>query len=148
MSRDQEERAGLEAGPDLEADGRYDLAGGRASTHALLDRRPDVTAVFAASDEMAMGVVLAARDRDLLVPGDLSVVGIDGHPLGELVGLTTMAQPALDQGVEAVRLLLDLVEGRQVDERVIFPTRLLQRGSTAPPRTAVGALPSQVTSEC
>lgn len=141
------ERAGLEAGPELEADGRYDLAGGRASTHALLDRRPDVTAVFAASDEMAMGVVLAARDRGLSVPGDLSVVGVDGHPLGELVGLTTMAQPALGQGVEAVRLLLDLVEGRQVDERVVFPTRLLRRGSTAPPRTPAAALPAQVVRE-
>jgi DNA-binding LacI/PurR family transcriptional regulator len=130
--------AGLAADRDLEVDGRYDVDGGRASTHVLLDRRPDVTGVFAASDEMAMGVVLAARDRGLRVPEDLSVVGVDGHPLGELVGLTTVVQPAVRQGGAAARVLLDRVSGEPLPPRdVVFPTELLVRTSTAVPRVGV-----------
>ncbi len=53
------------------------------------------TAVFAASDEMAIGTILAARDFGLRVPYDLSVTGIDGHELGEVIGLTTIDQDAL-----------------------------------------------------
>ncbi|HEX7806107.1 MAG TPA: substrate-binding domain-containing protein, partial [Cellulomonas sp.] len=104
------------------------------STNVLLDRRPDVTALFAATDELAMGAVLAARERGLHVPDDLSVIGVDGHPLGELVSLTTMAQPAVEQGSAAARALLDVVVGLPVDEDIVFPTRLEDRGSTAPPR--------------
>jgi DNA-binding LacI/PurR family transcriptional regulator len=131
--------AGFTAEGDLEVDGRYDVDGGRASTHTLLARRPDVTAVFAASDEMAMGVVLAARDLGLRVPEDLSVVGVDGHALGELVGLTTMAQPAVRQGGAAVRLLLDRVAGQPLGPGdVVFETHLVVRTSTAPPRATAG----------
>lgn len=126
--------AGLGAGDDLVRVGRDGVAGGRASAAALLDQRPDVTAVFAASDELAMGVVLAARDRGLRIPDDLSVVGVDGHALGEVVGLTTVEQPAAEQGSAAARALLDLVVGRRVASELVFPTRLVVRTSTAPPR--------------
>ena len=126
--------AGLDAGEDLVATGPDGIAGGRASTNVLLDRRPDVTALFAATDELAMGAVLAARERGLHVPDDLSVIGVYGHPLGELVSLTTMAQPAVEQGSAAARALLDVVVGLPVDEDIVFPTRLEDRGSTAPPR--------------
>jgi len=93
-----------------------------------------VTAVFAASDEMAMGVILAARDLGLRVPEDLSVIGVDGHDLGELVGLTTMAQAAVDQGVTAATLLLDMLTGTPVPAAVVYPTTLVERRSTGPPR--------------
>jgi LacI family repressor for deo operon, udp, cdd, tsx, nupC, and nupG len=126
--------AGIGADDDLVQADRDGVAGGRASAAALLARRPDVTAVFAASDELAMGVVLAARDRGLRIPADLSVVGVDGHALGELVGLTTVEQPAAEQGSAAARALLDLVVGRRVASELIFPTRLVVRTSTGPPR--------------
>ncbi|PVU84081.1 LacI family transcriptional regulator [Cellulomonas sp. WB94] len=126
--------AGLDAVEDLVVTGPDGVAGGRASAAQLLDRRPDVTALFAATDELAMGAVLAARERGLHVPGDLSVIGVDGHPLGELVSLTTMAQPAVEQGAAAARALLDVVVGLPVDDDIVFPTRLEDRGSTAPPR--------------
>ncbi|WP_240675558.1 LacI family DNA-binding transcriptional regulator [Cellulomonas endophytica] len=131
--------AGLEAGPDLVEHGHFEVAGARAALGRLLDRRPDVTAVLAASDEMAMGVVLAARDLGRRVPEDLSVVGIDGHDLGELAGLTTMAQDALGQGATAARMLLDLLAGTSVPAEVVHPTQLVVRTSTAPPARVGGA---------
>ena len=126
--------AGLEVGPDLEVNGHFQLEGGRASSRQLLARRPDVTAIFAASDEMAMGTMLAARDLGLRVPADLSVIGIDGHDLGVLVGLTTMAQQAHEQGTGAASLLLGMITGTPAPELVVFPTELVVRTSTAPPR--------------
>lgn len=125
--------AGLDASPDLEVNGHFDLEGGRESGRRLLERCPDVTAIFAASDEMAMGVVLAARELGLRVPEDLSVIGVDGHDLGELVGLTTMAQSPQEQGAAAATLLLGMIAGHPAPADVVFPTTLLVRGSTAPP---------------
>lgn len=135
--------AGLAPDPDLlqhvDAEsgllgaGHFGLEGGRRSLHDLLDRRPDVTAVFAASDEIAMGALLAARQRGLRVPVDLSVAGVDGHELAELLGLTTVAQDALGQGAEAASLALRLAAGEAVPGESVHPTRLVVRTSTGPP---------------
>ncbi|HEY0119304.1 MAG TPA: LacI family DNA-binding transcriptional regulator [Cellulomonas sp.] len=113
--------------------GHFGLEGGRHSLHQLLDRRPDVTAVFAASDEIAMGVLLGARERRLRVPDDLSVAGVDGHELSGLLGLTTVVQDALAQGSEAAELVLRLAAGETVRGEWLHPTRLVVRGSTAAP---------------
>lgn len=125
------------ASEGLEVHGHFDVRGGRASMHGLLDRRPDVTAVFAASDEMAMGALLALRDRGLRVPEDVSVVGVDGHDMGEHLGLTTMMQNAQEQGVTAASMLLEMITGAPVPEEVVFPTVLVERGSTACPRDQI-----------
>lgn len=124
---------GLALTPGLEVHGHFDVAGGRASMHRLLDARPDVTAVFAASDEMAMGAILAIRDRGLRVPEDVSVIGVDGHQMAEVLGLTTLAQDAWDQGATAATMLLELLTGAPVPQDVVFPTTLIERTSTAPP---------------
>lgn len=126
--------AGIEPDPGWEVNGNFDVQGGRASSHALLDAHPELTAIFAASDEMAMGVILAARDRDLDVPRDLSVIGIDGHDLGELVGLTTISQDASGQGAQAADLLLALISRGSATmdgALVVHPTLLVERDSTA-----------------
>lgn len=120
----------------LEVHGHFDVAGGRESLHALLDRRPDVTAVFAASDEMAMGAILALRDRGLRVPQDVSVIGVDGHDMAEHLGLTTMVQNAQEQGMTAAAVLLDMITGAPVPRDVLFPTVLVERGSTSAPSPA------------
>lgn len=135
--RDALTDAGLAVDPDLEEHGHFDIAGGRASMHALLERVPDVTAVFAASDEMAMGAILALRDHGLRAPEDISVMGVDGHDLGELVGLTTMAQPADEQGAAAAQLVLDMIAGVTPPREVVYPTVLMERTSTGPPRAHV-----------
>ena len=126
------EEAGLEADLALEGHGHFDLVGGRASTAELLARVPGVTAIFAASDEMAMGAMIALRDAGRRVPQDVSVIGIDGHDLGELVGLTTMAQPANEQGAAAAQLVLDMIAGAVPPPELVYPTVLVERFSTGP----------------
>ncbi|WP_263120545.1 LacI family DNA-binding transcriptional regulator [Cellulomonas sp. RIT-PI-Y] len=130
--REEVTRRGLDGSPELEVHGHFDVAGGRASMHRLLDSRPDVTAVFAASDEMAMGAILAIRDRGLRVPEDVSVIGVDGHEMSEHLGLTTLAQDAYEQGVTAATMLLELLTGSPVPPEVVFPTTLVVRSSTGP----------------
>jgi len=131
--------AGLAGDPALEVHGHFDLDGGRESMRRLLRQCPDLTAVFAASDEMAMGAILAVRELGLGVPADISVIGIDGHDLGELVGLTTMAHPAVEEGAAAAAMLLDMITGAAVPADVVYQTQLVERGSTGPPRPATGA---------
>jgi DNA-binding LacI/PurR family transcriptional regulator len=126
------EEAGLLADLRLEGHGHFDLPGGRASTRELLARVPDVTAIFAASDEMAMGAILALRDAGRRVPEDVSVIGIDGHDLGELVGLTTMAQPANEQGAAAAQIVLNMITGAVAPPELVYPTVLVERSSTGP----------------
>ena len=59
---------------------------------------------------------------------------VDGHDLGELVGLTTIAQVAYQQGFDAALLLLEMINGAPVPESLTYPTELVRRGSTAPLR--------------
>ncbi len=101
-----------------------------------LTHRRDFTAVFAANDEMAIGLMHAFRDAGLDVPGDISVVGFDDVPVAKHVAptLTTVHQDFREIGRRAVALLLGQVRGEhriEVDE--IVP-RLVVRGSTGPAR--------------
>jgi DNA-binding LacI/PurR family transcriptional regulator len=127
---------GLSAAQDLDAPADMTAEGGYQATNALLDRRPDVTAVFAASDETAMGAIHALRRRGLEPGRDISVIGLDGHNLGQVLGLTTVSQPAYQQGFEAARLLLAAADGAPLPEQTVFPTELVARTSTGPAPTA------------
>jgi len=135
--RDSLREAGLTHDPSLEVDGGFTLAGGTAAGRQLLTRPDRPSAIFAASDEMAIGVLRAARELDLRIPEDLSLVGIDDHELADFFDLTTVAQPVLEQGRQAARQVLDALRatgrGGWHPEQVILPTTLLERGSTAPP---------------
>ena len=99
--------AGLPYDPSLEVDGAFTLAGGTDAGRQLLVRPDRPTAIFAASDEMAIGVLRAARELHLRVPEDVSVVGVDDHELAAFFDLTTVAQPVLEQGRVAARQVLD-----------------------------------------
>ena len=90
--------------------------------------------MVAACDEVAVGVIIAARRMGISVPTELSVVGIDGHDYAEMFALTTIEQYPGAQGVEATRLLLSMLEGEQPPPRTTADTRLVVRASTAPPR--------------
>jgi LacI family transcriptional regulator len=108
------------------------LAGGAA----LLDLPDPPTAVFAGSDEVALGVMEAARSRGLRVPEDLSVVGFDDTQVARLASpqLTTIRQPMHEMGAVALRTALQLAAGEKVDSHhVELATRLVARDSTAPP---------------
>ncbi|MFI6039622.1 LacI family DNA-binding transcriptional regulator [Streptomyces sp. NPDC051315] len=127
--------AGIAHDPALEADGGYTVEGGeRAMTELLAVSRPP-TAVFAQSDEMAMGALRALRRHRLRVPDDVSVVGFDDHELADVIGLTTVAQPVAGQGAEAARLLLRRLDEPDADlpGHVQMPIRFVLRDTTAPP---------------
>ena len=112
----------------------WTLRGGLAAGLRLLDRPDPPTAILAASDEMAIGVLCAARQRGVDVPGSLSVMGIDDHEMSFTHDLSTVRQPVAQQGCSAAALLLDALAGRAPHHRrdVILPTVVVQRGSTAP----------------
>lgn len=111
-----------------------DVDEGRAAAHALLDRTPETTAIFAFSDPLALGARLAAHERGLIVPDDLSIVGFDDTaPASE--GLTTVRQPHYDKGRIAGERLIDaLGENPRPPRTELLPTTLVVRRSTSGPR--------------
>jgi DNA-binding LacI/PurR family transcriptional regulator len=135
-------RAALRAAsidPDdrLVVEGEFDASSGRQAMTALLGSAP-VTAVFVASDVVALGAYSALHDAGLRCPDDVSIVGFDDIPLAGFFDppLTTIRVPAHDLGLAAGSALLDRIAGRPVPARTLLPTQLIVRSSTAPPRTA------------
>lgn len=129
------EGAGLPLDPDLFVRVRWGATAGAEAMGTLLALAAPPTAVIAHSDEIAIGALRTIRRAGLRVPDDISVVGIDDHPLAEALDLTTVHQDVRRQGELAARLLVDALAGRETDESTILPTRLVVRGSTGrPPR--------------
>ncbi|WP_244460419.1 LacI family DNA-binding transcriptional regulator [Microbispora triticiradicis] len=130
--------AGVPVDPDLIGRGDFNPESTVPLARELLGRTDRPTAIFAASDGMALKVLEVARELGLSVPGDLSVVGFDNIPESALAepGLTTVDQSMYRLGYEAARMLRSLVTDEWEGPRQIrLPTRLMVRGSTAPPRT-------------
>jgi DNA-binding LacI/PurR family transcriptional regulator len=136
--------AGIPIDPALYRTADFTIAGGYAATKQLLGmpgERP--TAVFAASDEMAIGGLLAARDLGIRVPDEVSVVGIDDHELSDFFGLSTVAQRPGRQGELAVELLMETLEagkasapgaeGVSTGGFIPVPYELIVRRSTTAP---------------
>ena len=116
--------------------GRFTAAASGREMDLILDAPgPFPTAVFAASDEMAMGAMLSIYRHGLRVPEDISVIGIDNHALSASFHLTTVAQDPVEQGAAATRIILDELAGRKSRNRsLILPVEFIDRGSTAAPR--------------
>lgn len=109
----------------------FTIEGGSAAAARALVRDVRPTAIFAASDEMAIGAILAARELDLRVPEDVSVIGVDGHELGRWFGLTTVDQFARGQGERAAEAALAEIDGaRPAPGLGTLPFELIDRGST------------------
>lgn len=125
--------AGLTPNPAFLEPADFTIEGGYRAAKQLLGRpgkRP--TAVFAASDEMAIGAILAARDLGFRVPEDLSIIGIDGHELGSFFGLSTVDQFPIKQGERAAAAVLSILEGEaQPVAPAALPFELLVRSTTA-----------------
>lgn len=103
-------------------------------TDDLLDLSEPPTAVFAASDLQALGVIEAARERGMDVPGDLSVMGFDDIDVSPYLGLTTVRQPLRESGRRAAEMLLSLLSGdTEVPASVELPVELVVRKTTGPP---------------
>lgn len=124
--------AGIRFDPRYERVGNFSSLGGYEATLPLLGLDPRPTALFALSDEMAMGAIRAAVDQGLSVPDDLSVVGFDDHDLAFAFGLTTVRQHVSELGSEGARRLLDRMAGRPTKpECTVIPTELVIRDSTS-----------------
>lgn len=132
-------RAGLTVPPSWVVASDFTLSGAYVKAKGLLARPGRPTAVFAASDEMAAGTILAARDLGLRVPDDLSVVGVDGHEIGEAFGLTTVDQSPERQGAHAARRLLERLSPEEPSppaSHEVIETTFVVRSSTAAPSEA------------
>lgn len=128
------EMAGVAPDGGLEEPGDFTHEGGLRAMRALLERRPALEAVFAASDVMAAAALQALREAGRRVPGDVAVVGYEDSPIATttLPRLSSVRQPTEDMGREMVRLLLGAVETRhQVPRRIILATELVVRESSA-----------------
>ncbi|HMI18839.1 MAG TPA: LacI family DNA-binding transcriptional regulator [Sphingomonas sp.] len=129
--------AGIKLPRSLVADGNYTFESGIAATQSLLDVSPRPTAIFASNDDMAAGVLLAARQRGLSVPEQLSIIGFDDSPLAARLWppLTTVHWPMESMARSAaLKLIGDMIdEDNDVEEPSMFISTLVKRGSVAPP---------------
>ncbi|MBP2705724.1 LacI family DNA-binding transcriptional regulator [Microbispora sp. RL4-1S] len=124
---------GLPVGPDLVVHARASRDSAYAAAAGLLQRHPDATAVLAGGNVLGEATVLAARELDVRIPRDVSLVMFDDVPWAELCSppLTVIAQPAQDIGYRAAELVFR--QGRR-PPRVILPTELVVRASCGPRR--------------
>lgn len=133
------ETAGLSHSNDFIGDD-FDMAGGyRSGLRALRDPTTRPTGIVAGSDEIAIGVITAARELGIKIPEELSVIGIDGHPLGETFGVTTMNQQPERQGSMAVSQALAQLGGawdESDDEHLELKVELKVRNSKGPVNAA------------
>ncbi|MFC3298123.1 LacI family transcriptional regulator [Arthrobacter agilis] len=127
---------GLHVREDWSAFGDFRFSTSHASALQLLrDPSDRPTAVFCSSDEMAFGVLRAAVELGIDVPGELSVIGIDDHEFAEPMGLTTVRQDPEDQGAFAADILLgELLRDQPADYPPSRPHLLVERGTTGPVR--------------
>jgi DNA-binding LacI/PurR family transcriptional regulator len=121
--------AGLEVDPELVRRATHGRDPAAALTRELLDLADPPTAVFAASDTQALGVLEAADELGVDVPGDLAVVGYDDIEIARYAGLTTIAQPLEESGAIGAHLLLGALDGEGASGRQL-PVRLVVRSTT------------------
>ncbi|WP_460846375.1 LacI family DNA-binding transcriptional regulator [Nocardioides ultimimeridianus] len=111
---------------------------GAAAAVQLLSLPQRPTALLCFSDEIAFGALQGAQRAGLRVPEDVSIIGVDDHPLAEVMGLTTVAQDVAAQGELAATMALQRLAQRPVTD-VVVPHHLVVRSSTAPPPKRVRA---------
>lgn len=131
--------AGLALPDELVANGNFSVDGGHEAMSALLDTHPRPTAVFAMSDEMAFGGLMALNEHALEPGVDVSIMGVDDHEFSQVVGLTTIRQPVADHGAVAARRLIESMAAATpgappAPEPVAHEPvlRLVERSTTAP----------------
>jgi LacI family transcriptional regulator len=129
------EEQGIYVHPELVTQGDDHFEAGHACANTLFNIQPRPSAIFTNNDEMASGVLVAAHQKGISVPEQLSVVGFDDIPLSRQVWppLTTVRQPIRKMAEMATELLIRLLEGEELDaQRYEIPTKLIIRESTAP----------------
>lgn len=112
--------------------GDFTASSGYREMHSLFESTTDFTAVFIASDEVAIGAIAAIHERGLKIPDEIAVVGFDDLPIARYLEppLTTVAVPALELARQASAMLIDMLSGEVgMDRRVILDTKLTIRES-------------------
>jgi DNA-binding LacI/PurR family transcriptional regulator len=143
--RDGYKQALLEAGIGIDAalivDGFFSDSAAYAAMLSLLDLAEPPTAVFSASDGMAVGALQAIKDRGLRVPDDVALIGYDDLPLAARSSptLTSMHQPIADMSSHAVRVLVEQIKGQESATSVRLPARLVVRQSSGGEVVLAGA---------
>ena len=125
--------AGLPASAQLIGSGDFSERSGAAAMQGLLAERPDIDAVFTASDPMALGAMRVLKESGRRIPDDVAVVGFDDSPVAPHTEppLSTIHQPVEEMGHQMTRLLLARIGGDTVtDLSVVLPTRLIIRESS------------------
>jgi LacI family transcriptional regulator len=127
--------AGLEYDDDLVRNSEWTFDGGYTLTKLLREIAEPPSAIFAGNDQAAYGVIYAAQELGLQVPGDLSVSGYDDLALSNNIwpGLTTVHQPSDEMFERATRLLIGMLKGQAAPQTITIPSRLVIRGSTGAP---------------
>jgi LacI family transcriptional regulator len=126
---------GLAVDEDLLRQGDWEFETGLDCARALLDLPDPPTAIMAANDDTAAGVIQAVWERGLTCPDDLSVIGYDDVPLARQVTppLTTVRQPIYDIATTAMSMLVEkLIPGLATETAVEVPSQFIQRHSTGP----------------
>jgi LacI family transcriptional regulator len=124
---------GLEENIDKVSYASYRFNHAYAAAHELIARHPNLTALFCVSDEFAMGAISYLKDRNILVPGQISVIGFDNVRMANMFipKLTTVAQPIYQLGYRAAEKLQELITtGKVQARREILEHQLIVREST------------------
>ena len=130
--------AGVEPADTLTEDGCFTEQGGAAGVRRILQDNPDVTAIFAGNDKMAIGALHYLQRKGIDVPGDISIVGFDDLPHAAYVrpSLTTVKLPLYEVGRRACARLIERVEGRREPVRELLGTHVILRDSTGIAKSA------------
>lgn len=126
------EEMGITLDKELVYFGGVKARDGYAGINAILDKGAEVDAVFCASDEIAMGVINALRDKSIKVPEDVDVMGFDDIYSASIFypKLTTIAQPMYDMGSVSMRMLIKSINNLPVEEKhFVLPYRIVERDS-------------------
>ncbi|MFA9397640.1 MAG: LacI family DNA-binding transcriptional regulator [Clostridiaceae bacterium] len=102
-----------------------------AMDNLLMTKKNEFTAVFAASDDMAIGALNSAYNNNIKIPTDLSIIGYDNTQLAKMSipPLTTIAQPFFEMGYKSVEKLINMIESKVVEESIILPHSIIKRNS-------------------
>jgi len=127
---------GIEFEPEYFYKGDYSRRSARDAASYFFSLNNPPTAIYAASDEMALEIISVAHENGIKVPEDISVIGFDDNPIGLFgsIALTTIKQPLFSMGEEAVQIIHGIMQGNQAGlvQKVLDPT-LIIRESCAPP---------------
>jgi len=127
------EAAGLTLNLDWVVEGDFSFRSGVEAAEILLSGKDQPTAIFACNDDMAAGVISVTSNKNISVPGDLSVGGFDDTPLATIITpqLTTIRQPIHQMGYRAASLLINSPEDEDRLDVYVLDHKLIIRGSTA-----------------